>query len=113
MPKRYLYSYEVSPMDAGWSRLPTVPEYLKRVAGEFHYENSSPRVDAIEEILNFVKEALRAGHSVGWEGDFKQYGEPRVVVLPHPDEPRLALAWQQDNNGTTFVVSEVPMPWLE
>jgi len=24
----------------------------------------------------------------------------------------MGLAWKQDNNGTTFICSPVPLPWL-
>jgi hypothetical protein len=32
--------------------------------------------------------------------------------LPYDTEFAYGFVWKQDNNGTTFVASPVPMPWL-
>lgn len=59
----------------------------------------------LEAAKGFAKHA-------GWEGDFVR--GPRVFWLPDPDSMtfRYAFAWKQQNNGSTFVVSPLPLAWL-
>lgn len=48
----------------------------------------------------------------GWEGDFAC--GPGVFWLPDSEARtfRYAFAWKQRNNGTTYVVSPLPLPFL-
>jgi hypothetical protein len=107
-----LFVYAISPMDWGWGTLPTVEEYLKTTIEE-HRRLLGGVAEPIGEIENFVDAALTAGREHGWEGDFRSGNEPRVVVLPDENDPKLALVWKQDNNGATFVASQVALPWLD
>jgi hypothetical protein len=68
-------------------------------------------VDDCQEALSTLRVAPRAH----WDGDIIQ-GGPHAVLVPDPAEFRwTVVAWvvKQVNNGTTFVVSRIAMPWLE
>ena len=45
-----------------------------------------------------------------WDGDMRHL--PPVGALPIPPEAAPYLVVKQDNNGTTFVVSDAPIGWL-
>lgn len=108
MPKiNDLYIYEVSPMDFGWETLVAVDDYRKIIADEV--SKYDPR--AADEFENFYKRAIDAGDQIGWEGDFRT--GPCVAPIPDHDSAKLSLVWKQDNNGTTFIASEVPLPHLD
>jgi hypothetical protein len=68
----------------------------------------------IAEAKALLEKAKAHADQCGWEGDMVE--GPFVFGVP----PRhgyntfdVGFAWKQDNNGTTYVVSPVPMPWLE
>jgi hypothetical protein len=111
-----LYCYNVIPMDWGWDWLPTVKEFYSKLAKstpDLPDPNFSPLLSSdIADAENFVMAALKLGREIGWEGDFRSYARPRVVVLPNENAPKLALVWKQDNNGQTFVVSQCELKWL-
>lgn len=109
MPDKPRFAYIANPMDFGWSGFPSVTEYLKKLLDE---RDGSGGVNAVRSFLAFYDEALELGLSIGWDADFGSSHDARVVLLPDAYLPRLALVWQPESNGTTFVVSEVPMPWL-
>jgi hypothetical protein len=47
---------------------------------------------------------------IRWDGDMRHL--PSVGALPVPPEVVPYLVVKQDNNGTTFVVSDDPIGWL-
>jgi hypothetical protein len=56
--------------------------------------------------------AMESAKASGWSGDFRD--APRVFVLPDADTMRYGFVWTQpDDELTTFVVSPLPLPWLE
>jgi hypothetical protein len=69
--------------------------------------------EATVKYETFLKSALEAARKVGWEGDFRE--GPFVSVLPDPDNmgTTVYVGWKQDNNGTTFIVSPFPLPYLD
>lgn len=111
--------YDIPPMDFGWNRLDTVKAHARRLAEAI--DGGGEGLLELTAFLEFVGAALdqASRRRVGplprawWEGDFREGCEPRVVVLPNDPVPALALVWKQENNGTTFIVSEVPMDWLD
>jgi len=111
-----LFAYQIAPMDFGWDLLPTVKEFYSKLvqsSADLPEEHVRPRLsEEIAEVEAFVLAALQLGRQIGWEGDFRPYGVPRIAVLPDAESPKLALVWKQDNNGTTFVVSQCELPWL-
>lgn len=109
-----LYFYEIAPMDFGWDKFPITTEYIKSLVDEFaELDFANGLSNTIASFQNFTERALAIGRRNGWEGDFRSGTTPHVVILPNEDAPKIGLVWKQDNNGTTFVVSQVEMPWLE
>lgn len=87
----------------------TYEEYCASVARDsFDLGDAGRRLSEAADLLKTGQEYARA--SLMWEGDDNG---PRFSVIPTgDDEAALVIAWKQINNGTTFVVSEHPMPWL-
>lgn len=58
--------------------------------------------------------ARELARRAGWEGDIRE--GPYVTVVPQDPGmsalPPVIIGWKQDNNGTTFVASPFPLPWL-
>lgn len=109
-----LYAYQILPMDSGWEQLPTVDDYVAALLkGEPETQQYEPHSfgASIRKFYGFVDRALNAAKKVGWEGDFRI--GPRVCVLPAPYQSAVALAWKQDNDGATFVVSQVELTYLD
>lgn len=118
--------YAISPIDFGWEQLPTVEEHAKRLAAleaECLLDAAIHRGPHISDFphgttkafADLYASALEAARGHGWEGDFRGDSTPRVIFLPESDcgiTFKPAFIWKQDNNGTTFVVSPYPMPWL-
>ncbi|MET7808623.1 hypothetical protein [Micromonospora chersina] len=53
-----------------------------------------------------------ADSKLGWEGDMRH--EPYIGGVPNGDGgTHRYLVVKQENNGDTFIVSEVPMTWLD
>jgi hypothetical protein len=107
--------YEIGPIDFGWSRLSTVAETAAALGadeararaegGELHDTPS------LEEFLSGWGSAKDAASKRGWEGDFRD--QPVVMWLPDDTEFSFGFVIKQDNNGTTYVVSPHPLPWVE
>lgn len=47
---------------------------------------------------------------VRWDGDMRHLPSVGAVLAPPETSPYLVI--KQDNNGTTFVVSGIELPWL-
>jgi hypothetical protein len=52
-----------------------------------------------------------ADSGVGWEGDMRHL--PHVGHLPCPPGTSPYLVVKQDNNGDTFIISSIPLAWIE
>lgn len=102
-----LFVYAVTPIDhwAGWSE-PT------QALSDFFDELNRPDPIERERYEDMLLAAQRLAHSLGWDGTFRD--GPFVAGLPMPeaDEFGFMIAWKQDNNGTTFVASPIPLPHL-
>jgi hypothetical protein len=111
-----LHAYHIAPMDFGWSRLPTIKQAMQTML-----ENCDDSMhccgegdpSTIIELLQFYRRAMAFAKEIGWEGDFRPGNEPRVALIPDECEPATVLVWKQDNNGSTFVVSTIPLPHLK
>jgi hypothetical protein len=72
-----------------------------------------------ELMTRFREGAQIARTRVGWEGDVRggmhSASGPFWVPIPTGDscKTEFLIAWKQDNNGTTFVISPFALPWLE
>ncbi len=109
------YVYDIIPIDFGWENLNTVKETLSTLAAADGSEFTTKRNDINDEaVLEFIDKwasAKDAASAKGWEGDFRH--EPCVFWLPSEINFACGFVFKQDNNGTTFVVSPEPLPWLD
>jgi hypothetical protein len=60
--------------------------------------------------LQAVLALADAATHVRWDGDMRHLPSVGAVLIPPETSPYLVV--KQDNNGTTFVVSNHPLPWL-
>lgn len=88
----WIYTY--GPIDSGWPLL-----------GPLHPE--------CERELRAIQRFARA--ECEWDGDCA-FG-PRTFVVPVPPDDELGCGlgyvWKQHDNGTTFIASPRPLPWLK
>lgn len=89
-----LKCYVIPPIDIGWELMPTVQE----LSGD-------------EEVFDLFLLAVEAAIKTGWSGDLRWDSKPRVIALPKDFRPLVAFVWK-DDNGATYVVSPVELPWL-
>jgi hypothetical protein len=61
---------------------------------------------ALQAVLALADTAAQ----VRWDGDMRH--QPSVGAALAPPETFPYLVVKQDNNGTTFVISIIPLPWL-
>ena len=96
-----LYTYALGPIDfwEGWSSADEMMSAPYHDVSHWGPDNVRKRVWAAED----------AARAAGWEGD----GQPRISMIPTDDVVcEIIVAIKQSNNGTTFIVSPVEMPWL-
>ncbi|CAN7160875.1 hypothetical protein LJR267_000172 [Paraburkholderia hospita] len=111
------HCYQTSYIDWGWAALRTVEETREILGkgglGGKEYGYGTLEEYSVDEFDSAFENAKDMADSYGWEGDFRQ--GPVVFWIPDPDNNqfRYGFFWKQDNNGTCFTVSPVPMPWLE
>ena len=108
--------YEVSPIDFNWEYLPTVESTAGALASEearmrvSQPTAAAPHIDC-DEFLFMWNTAQDEALSKGWEGDHRV--DPVVMWVACVDAFRPGFVIKQDNNGTTYVVSPVPLRHLE
>jgi hypothetical protein len=81
---------------------------------EAQFRENLHNQEALQDYEAFREEAFRMAREAGWEGDIRE--GPFISGLPSDaDEPagRIMIAWKQDNNGETFIVSPFALSWLE
>lgn len=107
------FAYELSPLDYGWEHLKTVSETVCDLAKIDDSSWPPPDInsDDIKQFLSDWELAKAEATRIGWEGDFRH--EPVVIWLPDETGFDYGFVFKQDNNGTTYVVSPVAMPWLK
>ena len=109
-------AYAIVPIDFGWEHLQPVSEIVGKLAVD-HSDVAVPSflgaLPHLREFLDDFEHAMRLARDAGWEGDIRGSMEPRVLWLPGETKFDYAFTWMQDNNGTTFVVSPVALPWLD
>lgn len=102
--------YEVPPID-DWTPWLTEAEYKARLDAEYGADAPGGWAG----YLQLRERALEAARRlpIGWEGDFRQ--GPFIGAIPPlwgNSGSEILIAWKQDNNGTCFVASPFPLPWL-
>lgn len=111
------FAYAVSPIDFGWGNLKTVEETARELGSTDAYvkvmgaDTLLEEGPTFEDFLRAWESAKEAAYAEGWEGDFRH--KPVVFWVPTSTTFEFGFAFKQDNNGTTFVISPVPMPWLK
>ncbi len=91
-----MYQYEMDPIDYFEGCVP-LADYLKNTA--------NPDInDIISELV------VNMGKFKGWEGIIQD--GIWVFAIPDDVETKVGFVWKQDNNGTTFVISPIPLPHL-
>ena len=102
------YVYNSEPVDLGWENLKSTSQTLAIMV----QDNDGRDLDKekIDDFLRAWESAKAAARDAGWEGDFTV--NPSVFWLPIGMEFQYAFAIKQSNNGNTFIVSPVELPWL-
>jgi hypothetical protein len=107
------HTYEVPPIDFGWENLNSVQEIASRLLEKSLGSKLKNDIDDsdLQSFLRSWNSAKEAASEKGWDGDLSL--EPVVMWIPNHTEFNYGFALKQDNNGTTYVISPVRMPWLE
>ncbi len=107
-----MYVYELSPIDH-WGGWMSEEQYLADCENKSYLSTDKPHERRRLEKLKKQAFDLAKRLKIGWEGDFAE----GPYFSPIPAEGgnsgcELLLAWKQRNNGTTFIASPYPLPWL-
>lgn len=105
------HAYEIPPIDINWEFLRTVEETATILAGQLakeraRGENFGATVD-FDGFIGSWESAQQAATDAGWEGDFRR--DPVVFWIPDDSDFLFGFVIKQDNNGTTYVISPVPL----
>ena len=116
-------AYTLPPIDFGWENLSTVEEVLR----VFQADEEKARLEALQEDYEFQQEDLPYS-SVAFQrewayaknmakeisgGDEELRHDPAVMWIPGEAQFNYAFVFKMQENGTTFVISPVEMPWLK
>lgn len=88
--------YGIIPIDF-WQGWIPVDEFLQRWP------------DLIEDVELQLLIVKREATRMGWDG----HGEICMTGFPIEGGGGYLFGWQQQDNGTSFIVSPIEMPWLE
>lgn len=106
--------YILNPIDFGWEHLPTVEDTLKTIVSDEHQLSQSAHpYDIAYTSVDFKKNWARAelmAKNGGMRSDFRD--EPSVFWLPNESCMAYAFVFKEEDNGTTYVISPVDLPWL-
>lgn len=113
------FGYCISPIDIGFRFLWTADQFRDQLRLEDIQQNDgfgrlSGKPITLPGLNRFELDFERAKHlarDLGWEGDFRD--GPFVMPVLIETEVDYAFVWKQNNNGSTFVLSPVPLPYLE
>jgi len=83
-------------------------DFIKNYQTRSITDDDFQKYNEIYEILTKLLEGMK--FSKYWEGDLN---EPiKVFTIPCEGETEIGFIWKQCNNGTTFVLSPIPLPHL-
>lgn len=108
-----MFAYHIGPIDNGWGNLESVQAAVTRLKNDItklRFGPPGPKGIDPDEFMESVELAESAAARVGWEGDYKQ--GPKVFWVPIDDAFTWGFVFKQGNNGSTFVISPIPMPHL-
>lgn len=110
-----MYVYHIAPIDHAWEHLKSVAETAREMAAdEAELATMGQRKQESPELAEFLadwEQAKGLAYSENWEGDFRQ--GPVVFWVPVDGTFKYGFAFKQSNNGSSFVISPVPMPWFD
>ena len=102
--KKKFFKYVMSPIDWFYGCM-TLEEYFEaRVSLRSAY--------GVEAVVSLTMSSLLVEmQSIReWEGDISE--GIYVFAIPNESMCNIGFIWKQSNNGTTFIISEVELPWL-
>lgn len=115
------FTYKIGPIDFGFGHMKTVAETAKEIGKieavtrvdtvlRGHPDGSSGgEYPALDDFLRILASA-RAAAGVRLE-DLRQ--EPVVFWIPMENDFDCGFVFKEDDNGTTYVVSPIPLPHLD
>lgn len=107
-----MFYYETPPIDY-FAGMVTFDEFCAQIRRERHgtYDEADTQIEHAINSLEVTKKFFTCDSS--WEGDIA--AGPFVFTIPDPDfsSYREGFVWKQDNNGTSFIASPSPLPWLK
>jgi hypothetical protein len=118
-----LHAYHCGPIDFGWELLPTVDQMAEKIAGVEAVAKWKGNATYLEplpvtEFIKAFEAAKTLARDVGWDGGFSE--GPCVFWLPSPchcingsNSFQCGFVWKQDDNGSAFIVSPIPLDWLK
>lgn len=113
------FGYHISPIDMGFRFLWTVDQFRDQLRLEDIDQHATfgglyREAITLNGLDQFELDFERAKHLArdhGWEGDCRE--GPFVMPVLVELEVSYAFVWKQNNNGSTFVLSPVPLSYLE
>lgn len=103
-----MFGYVLSPID-WFDGCIDLDDFIKNYQTRSVVDDDFQKHNEIHEILTRLLEGMK--FSKWWEGDLR---EPiKVFAVPGDGKTDVGFIWKQDNNGTTFVLSPVPLQHLE
>lgn len=109
-----MHTYHITPVDNAWDHLITVSAtaaFIGSRAARMKVMGDHPESPTLEQFLESWSAAQDLARQSGWEGDHRH--EPVVFWVPTEGEFSFGFVIKQENNGCTFVISPVKMPWLD
>lgn len=99
-----LYVYKMGIVDF-YSGMMPLKDYIKLCDLN---ENEADHYLTCREIKRFLLRSFLEASLVGWEGDIRNLDEVAISAIPRPTAmpPYKMVVFKQDNNGTSFLVSE-------
>lgn len=110
------YVYELPPIDHNWEHLETVEKIARNLGERVAAQRCmapwlDEKPDELDEFISDWANAKSAAEQVGYYD--KPRVDPVVFWIPRGDTFRPGFVLKQDANGTTYVVSPVPLFHLE
>jgi hypothetical protein len=103
-------AYELPPIDYWAGTIEFDPEYEAKIAAEPEPAGIFGEAHARStELTELHRRAVVVFRELHWEGD----GGWVYGAVPGDTTTQLWISVKQENNGTTYVLSPVAMPWLD
>lgn len=104
-----VYVYGLPPIDF-WAGAMTRDQLLSALGTEEHL-GLRFLSETLREAADLNSATLAAAEQMGWEGDIRE--GPFWFAVPCEQGMEFGIVFKQDNNGTTYVGSPVPLAHLD